>query len=119
MPLDGGPLVDWQFLPSEPAPTQPPEQVGMRARRDEMRLQDGMHLVLDPGPMPNDKAAPLLNAFRGAAPRDVGALVAAMVALSRFAGEHAGRLMSVEVNPLIVHEQDRGATAVDARLVLG
>jgi hypothetical protein len=29
----------------------------MRARRDEMRLQDGMHLVLDPGPMPNDLVA--------------------------------------------------------------
>ena len=44
MPLDGGPLVDWQFLPSEPVPTQPAEQVGIWARRDQMRLQDRMHL---------------------------------------------------------------------------
>ena len=57
VPLDGGPLVVRQFLSSEPAPAQPAEQVGMRARRDEMRLQDGMHLVLDPGPMPNDLVA--------------------------------------------------------------
>jgi len=65
------------------------------------------------------KAAPLLGAFRGAPPRDAAALVAAMIALSRFAAEHADRLMSVEVNPLIVHEEGQGATAVDARLVLG
>lgn len=65
------------------------------------------------------KAAPLLGAFRGQAPRDVKAVATAMVALSRFAAEQAGRLMSVEVNPLIVHEEGRGATAVDARLVLG
>jgi len=62
------------------------------------------------------KAAPLLGAFRGAPPRDVAALAAAMVALSRLALDHAGRLVSVEINPLIVHE--RGASAVDARLVL-
>ena len=56
MPLDGGPLVDWRFCrPSQF--DQPAEQVGMRARRDQMRLQDRMHLVLDPGPMPNDLVA--------------------------------------------------------------
>ena len=64
------------------------------------------------------KAAPLLGAFRGAPPRDVRALVAAMVALSRLALDHAERIVSVEVNPLLVHEHGRGATAVDARLVL-
>lgn len=64
------------------------------------------------------KAAPLLGAFRGAPPRDVQALAAAMIALSRLALDHAGRIVSVEVNPLIVHEDGRGATAVDARLVL-
>ena len=64
------------------------------------------------------KAAPLLGAFRGAGPRDVKALVATMVALSRLALDHADRVVSVEVNPLLVHENGRGATAVDARLVL-
>ena len=64
------------------------------------------------------KAAPLLGAFRGAAPRDVPALAAAMVALSNLAIDHAERLVSVEINPLIVHELGGGATAVDARLVL-
>ena len=57
VPLDGGLLVNWQFLSSKPASAQPTKQVGMRARRDEMRLQDGMHLVLDPRPMPNDLVA--------------------------------------------------------------
>lgn len=63
------------------------------------------------------KAAPLLAAFRGAAPKDVAALASAMVGLSRFALDHEDRLISVEINPLILHEQGRGATAVDARLV--
>lgn len=64
------------------------------------------------------KAAPLLGAFRGRAPRDFDALITAMVALSRFAADYAARLDSVEINPLIVHEKGKGATAVDARLVL-
>jgi hypothetical protein len=29
----------------------------MWARRDKVRMQDGMHLILDPGPMPNDLIA--------------------------------------------------------------
>jgi hypothetical protein len=53
VPLDGGLLVNWQFLSSKPTSAQPTKQLGMRARRDEMRLQDGMHVVLDPRPMPN------------------------------------------------------------------
>ena len=64
------------------------------------------------------KAAPLLGAFRGAPARDLRALVGAMVSLSRFALDHAERIVSVEVNPLLLHEDGRGATAVDARLVL-
>ena len=62
------------------------------------------------------KAAPLLGAYRGSPPRDVAALAAAMASLSRLALDHAGRLVSVEINPLIVH--GRGALAVDARLLL-
>jgi hypothetical protein len=57
VPLDGGLLVNWQFRSSKSASAQPTQQVGMRARRDEMRLQDGMHLVLDPRAMPNDLVA--------------------------------------------------------------
>ena len=64
------------------------------------------------------KSAPLLGAFRGAKPRDKTALVAAMVGLSRFALDHADRIVSVEVNPLLVHEEGHGASAVDARMVL-
>jgi hypothetical protein len=51
--LDGGALVARQVLPSKPTPAQPAKQVGMRARRYKMGLQDSMHLVLDSGPMPN------------------------------------------------------------------
>ena len=63
------------------------------------------------------KASRLLGGFRGAPPGDVDALVAAMMALSHFALDHADRLVSVDINPLIVHERGRGATAVDARIV--
>jgi len=64
------------------------------------------------------RAAPLLGAFRGAPPRDTAALVRVMVALSRFGLDLAERLVSVELNPLILHDEGRGVTAVDARLLL-
>jgi hypothetical protein len=55
MPVDCDSLIGWQFLSSEPVPTQPAEQVGIWARR--IRLKNGMHPVLDLGAMPNDLVA--------------------------------------------------------------
>lgn len=61
------------------------------------------------------KAWPLLSGARGRAPADVDAAARAIAALSRFAATHRNDLVSVEVNPLVVHE--RGATGLDAVIV--
>jgi acyl-CoA synthetase (NDP forming) len=61
------------------------------------------------------KAWPLLAGARGRAPADVDAAARAIAALSRFAATHRDDLVSVEVNPLVVHEQ--GATGLDAVIV--
>jgi len=63
------------------------------------------------------KGSVLLGEFRSGKPRDSAALVAEMVALSRFAMDHADQIESVEINPLLLYEEGRGALAVDARLV--
>ncbi|RQS68226.1 CoA-binding protein [Burkholderia sp. Bp8963] len=60
------------------------------------------------------KAAALLKGWRGAAPKDTGALVQAMVKLSDFAMNHP-EIMSVDINPLVVRET--GAAVLDAVIV--
>ena len=62
---------------------------------------------------------PLLNGFRGAAPLDVDAAVRAIVATTRLVQELGDRLLEFEINPLIVHAQGAGATAVDFIAYLG
>ncbi len=60
-------------------------------------------------------AARLLDGVRGGAPADRGAVVAALVALSRLATELGDRLAALDVNPLIAGPS--GAVAVDALAV--
>ncbi|MGK8202243.1 acetate--CoA ligase family protein [Burkholderia cenocepacia] len=60
------------------------------------------------------KATALLKGWRGAAPKDMDALVTAMVKLSEFAMNHP-EIVSVDVNPLVVRE--RGAAVLDAVIV--
>ncbi len=60
------------------------------------------------------KAWPLLAGTRGRAPADVEAAAAAIAALSRFVAVHRDDLISVEINPLIVHRAGHGATGLDA-----
>jgi acyl-CoA synthetase (NDP forming) len=60
------------------------------------------------------KTAPLLKGYRGRPVADLGAAVAAAVAIARFAEAHADTLDELEVNPLIVRPAGRGAVAVDA-----
>ncbi len=57
---------------------------------------------------------PLLDGFRGAPRADLGAAVEAVEAVAAF-GERAGdELEAFEVNPLVVHAEGWGVTAVDA-----
>ena len=60
------------------------------------------------------RLAPLLNGARGAAPKDVDALAAAIVAFSRFVLDQGSDLIEAEINPLVVLEPGLGVLALDA-----
>jgi acetyltransferase len=59
----------------------------------------------------------VLGAFRGSAPRDIDALVAAMCGLSRFYQTYREHLADIEINPLMVLAEGEGVRAVDIRPV--
>ena len=59
----------------------------------------------------------VLEGVRGQKPRDVDALVKAMVGLSDIFAAHRNHLSDMEINPIMVREQGKGAAAVDVRLV--
>ncbi len=63
------------------------------------------------------RAKALLGAFRGQTPRDVEAVIAAMLALGRIFIENRDWLNDIEINPLIVQEAGQGVRAVDIRLI--
>jgi acetyl-CoA synthetase (ADP-forming) len=60
-------------------------------------------------------SAPLFRGARGRPPLDVDAVVDAVVRISWLAADLGGRLVDLEVNPLIVDRAGAGAVAVDAR----
>jgi acetyltransferase len=59
----------------------------------------------------------VLEGVRGQAPRDVNALVKAMVGLSEIFAAHRNSLSDMEINPIMVRAQGGGTAAVDVRLV--
>lgn len=63
------------------------------------------------------RSAALLQGFRGRPTADLDALVAAIGAVADYACEHAGQLLELDVNPLLVGAQ--GTVAVDALIRLG
>jgi acyl-CoA synthetase (NDP forming) len=63
------------------------------------------------------RSAPLLQGFRGRQAADLEALVAAIRAVADYACENAGRLLELDVNPLLVGAN--GTVAVDALIRLG
>lgn len=63
------------------------------------------------------KAFPLLDGARGRPKADVQAAAQAIAALSRFAVRHAQSVAEIDINPLMVLDQGRGAYALDALLV--
>jgi acetyltransferase len=54
---------------------------------------------------------------RGAKAADNQALAELMVALSRFAADHADQIAEIDLNPVIVHEAGEGLSVVDALIV--
>jgi len=59
----------------------------------------------------------LLDAFRGAPERDIGALADALARLSAFAAHHGAALETIDVNPLIVGPSGQGAVAADGVII--
>jgi acetyltransferase len=59
----------------------------------------------------------VLEGVRGQAPRDIDALVKAMVGLSEMFAAHRNHLSDMEINPIMVRAQGSGVAAVDVRLV--
>jgi acyl-CoA synthetase (NDP forming) len=63
------------------------------------------------------KGARLFEAHRGTPPADIDALADLMVALARFAADHADAIAAIDLNPVIVHERGKGASLADALIV--
>ncbi|MBV9524056.1 MAG: acetate--CoA ligase family protein, partial [Alphaproteobacteria bacterium] len=67
------------------------------------------------------KAAALLKGHRGRPRGDIEAAVSAILGVQSFAIENADRLLELDVNPLMIRPEGRGAVAADAyiRLIEG
>jgi acetyltransferase len=63
------------------------------------------------------RGAPLLAAFRGRPAADIDALVELMVRLGRFAADHADQIAEIDLNPVLVHDEGKGVSVVDALIV--
>jgi succinyl-CoA synthetase beta subunit len=63
------------------------------------------------------QGAKLLEGVRGAPPADVPELVALMVALGRFAADHADDIEEIDLNPVLVHPAGEGLSVVDALII--
>ena len=63
---------------------------------------------------PKSGGGTLPSGARGRPKADVAALASALAALSRFAAGADERLLSVDVNPLLVLPEGQGAFAADA-----
>jgi acetate---CoA ligase (ADP-forming) len=57
---------------------------------------------------------PLLNGYRGSPKADIAALVKAIAGISHLAAANADRLVTFEVNPILVLPEGRGVVALDA-----
>ena len=64
------------------------------------------------------KIAKLLHGFRGRPAGDRAAVIDAVMAIADFAVANADRLLELDVNPLIVRAEGKGAVAADALLRL-
>ena len=64
------------------------------------------------------KTAPMLTGYRGLPPADLDAALDAVMAVAAFAAAHADTILELDVNPLIVRPQGKGAVAADALIRL-
>jgi acetyltransferase len=59
----------------------------------------------------------LLMGFRGRPKADIEAIEKAVISLSNMAVNHP-EIKEMDINPLIVHEQGKGTTVADCRIIL-
>lgn len=64
------------------------------------------------------RAYPLLAGFRGEAPADEGAIVEAILRISRLSLDFPG-ILELDINPLMVLPKGRGLMAIDCRMSIG
>ncbi len=65
----------------------------------------------------NIKGYKLLEGFRGSPESDIRAIEKLLVSLSDLVVNHP-EIIELDINPLLVHEKDRGATVADCRFIL-
>jgi acyl-CoA synthetase (NDP forming) len=63
------------------------------------------------------RGAALFRPLRGAPGRDCAALAHLLVRLARLAGDAAGRIASIDLNPVMVYPEGEGLAVVDALIV--
>ena len=63
------------------------------------------------------KSFALFDGFRGRPRADIPAAVAAILAIARYAEENKDQLLELDVNPLLLRPEGKGAIAVDALIV--
>lgn len=62
------------------------------------------------------KLAKLFDGYRGKPAADVAALIQAVLSVARYAAANVSTLVELDVNPIIVRPEGRGAVAVDAMM---
>ncbi len=66
----------------------------------------------------NLKSAPLFSGYRGKPTADINAAIEAILAIQHYAFAEADRLVELDVNPLLLCADGKGAYAADALIVL-
>ncbi len=63
------------------------------------------------------KAFPILDGYRGKPKGDIDAIQRLLVSLSDLVMDHP-EIRELDINPLLVHEEGKGATVADVRIIL-
>ncbi len=70
------------------------------------------------GMIEQTRTSRILKGFRGAPPADMEALIDVLIAVGNLAVDWSERIEALDINPLLVMPEGKGAVAVDAVLVL-
>jgi succinyl-CoA synthetase beta subunit len=64
------------------------------------------------------RASALLGRFRGQPPRDIAALTDAIERVDALMAAYPA-IKEIDINPIVIHAEDRGVVALDALIVIG